>query len=196
MGAYTDARILTSAQTSTIMERIMLPTLAQMRAEGSPFTGFLYAGLMMTTDGPKILEFNVRMGDPETQSILHSYQGDFAELLSAMTQPGATVPQTSNSSCSVCITLAASGYPDTPRTNDAISGIADAEATGATVFHAGTKLAGNQLVTNGGRVLGVTAAGETLQTAIDHAYRAVSKVSFAGMQYRRDIGQKGLKRWS
>jgi phosphoribosylamine--glycine ligase len=195
MGAYSDGRILSNEQTEVVLERIMLPTLAQMRKEGTPFTGFLYAGLMMTSDGPKILEFNVRMGDPETQAILHGYEGDLAELLSFMAGGPGTPTRARHSGCSVCVILAASGYPEAPRSGDAIHGIAAAEATGATIFHAGTKRKDGYLVTNGGRVLGVTASGETLQTAIDAAYLAVSKIEFAGMHYRRDIGQKGLARW-
>ncbi len=190
MGAYVDARILTAQQTGTVMDRIMLPTLAQMANDGNPFTGFLFAGLMLTSDGPKILEFNVRMGDPETQAILHNYPGDFAQLLAGDYQAP------SPSGCSVCITLAANGYPDTPRTGDVIEGIPDAEATGATVFQAGTKLEAGKLVTNGGRVLGVTAAADTLKNAIDKAYLATSKIKFSGMHFRTDIGQKGLKRWA
>jgi phosphoribosylamine--glycine ligase len=195
MGAYSDWRILANEQSDVIIDRIMMPTLAQMRKEGTPFTGFLYAGLMMTSDGPKILEFNVRMGDPETQAILHTYDGDFAQLLSLMAggQGGMTRPK--RIGCSVCITLAASGYPEAPQLGAAISGIAQAEATGATVFQAGTKQDGEQLVTNGGRVLGVTAGGDTLQNAIEAAYLATSKIHFDGMHYRKDIGQKGLERW-
>jgi phosphoribosylamine--glycine ligase len=195
MGAYTDSRILTSTQTAIILDRIMLPTLAQMRKEGTPFTGFLYAGLMMTVDGPKILEFNVRMGDPETQAILHGYDGDFAELLNRMAGGSGTVPEVKQAGCSICVTLAAKGYPEGAQTGDVIDGIAEAEATGATVFQAGTTQADGRLVTSGGRVLGVTARGETLQAAINAAYLATSKIRFEGMQYRRDIGQKGLKRW-
>ena len=187
MGAYTDPRILTSAQSGEIMERIMLPTLRQMRQDGTPFTGFLFAGLMMTADGPKVLEFNARLGDPETQAILHSFGGDFAAFLDHGEQgkPG----------CSVCITMASAGYPDAPKVGDPITGIAEAEVTGATVFHAGTKQRNGELVTAGGRVLGVTAGGESLPEAIDRAYRAAAKISFRGMQYRRDIGHKGLRRW-
>lgn len=196
MGAYSDWRILTDQQTGVVLDRIMLPTLAQMRQEGTPFTGFLYAGLMMTADGPKILEFNVRMGDPETQAILHSYDGDLAELLNLMAGGPGGMTRPKRQGCSVCVTLAASGYPEAPRTGDAVSGIGEAEATGATVFHAGTKRDGQQLVTSGGRVLGVTAGGDTLQSAIDKAYLAAGKIQFAGMHYRKDIGQKGLKRWN
>jgi phosphoribosylamine---glycine ligase len=187
MGAYTDPRILTSAQSSEIMERIMLPTLRQMRQEGSSFTGFLYAGLMLTADGPKVLEFNARLGDPETQAILHSFNGDFAAFLDHGEQ--------GRSGCSVCITLASAGYPDAPRVGDPITGIAEAEATGATVFHAGTKQHNGTVVTSGGRVLGVTAGGDSLPEAIDQAYQAAARVHFEGMHYRKDIGRKGLRRW-
>jgi phosphoribosylamine--glycine ligase len=187
MGAYTDPRILTSAQSDEIMERIMLPTLRQMRKDGAPFTGFLYAGLMLTADGPKVLEFNARLGDPETQAILHSFQGDFAAFLESGEQE--------KSGCSVCITLAAANYPDAPKVGDVITGIAEAEATGATVFHAGTKQRNGDLITSGGRVLGVTAAGKTLPEAIERAYAAVEHIHFDGMHYRKDIGRKGLKRW-
>jgi phosphoribosylamine---glycine ligase len=187
MGAYTDPRILTSAQSSEIMERIMLPTLRQMRQEGSPFTGFLFAGLMLTADGPKVLEYNARLGDPETQAILHSFGGDFAAFLDH--------GETPKSGCSVCITLASAGYPEAPKVGDVIGGIAEAEATGATVFHAGTKQRNGDVVTAGGRVLGVTAGGETLPEAIERAYAAAARVHFEGMHYRTDIGRKGLRRW-
>jgi len=195
MGAYLDPRILTASQTSEIMERIMLPAIRQMSAEETPFTGFLYAGLMMTADGPKVLEFNVRLGDPETQAIMHSFQGDLGKLLYE-TASGCAPQQLSTAARpAVCVVLAAQGYPDKPRTGDLISGIAEAEATGAVVFQAGTKRNGDQLVTAGGRVLGVTAGGETLQIAISNAYRAVEKIHFDGMHFRRDIGAKGLRRW-
>jgi phosphoribosylamine--glycine ligase len=187
MGAYTDPRILTAAQSGDIMEQIMLPTLRQMRKEESPFTGFLYAGLMLTADGPKVLEFNARLGDPETQAILHSFNGDFAAFLERGEQR--------QSGCSVCITLASAGYPDSPKVGDAITGIADAEATGATVFQAGTQQRDGDLVTAGGRVLSVTAGGESLPAAIDQAYKAATRVHFDGMHYRKDIGRKGLRRW-
>jgi phosphoribosylamine--glycine ligase len=195
MGAYTDSRILTTDQTSNIMERIILPTLRQMRAEGMPYAGFLYAGLMMTADGPKILEYNVRMGDPETQAIMHSFNGDFLNLLNLMTTGTGGMKGRMWGNCSVCLTLAAENYPGQPRTGDIITGIEEAEATGATVFHAGTKMEGDKLVTSGGRVLGVTATGETLRAAIDAAYAAAAKIHFDGMHYRKDIGQKGLIRW-
>ncbi len=190
MGAYCDNRILTPEQSGEVMQRIMLPAITQMRKEGTPFTGFLYAGLMMTAEGPKVLEFNVRLGDPETQALMHSFEGDFAEVLTAGTMnPG------SWARCSVSVVVAAQGYPGEARTGDITTGIEEAEATGATVFQAGTKQSGRHLVTNGGRVLSVTASAETLPSAIAAAYRAAKKIHFDGMQYRTDIGQKGLRRW-
>jgi phosphoribosylamine--glycine ligase len=194
MGAYADSHILTSAQSGEIMDRIMLPALAQMEKEGAPFTGFLYAGLMMTTNGPKVLEFNVRLGDPETQALMHSYQGDLVELLESAAN-GAALPAPAKSvTSSACVVLASAGYPDQPQTGDVIHGLEAAESTGAVVFHAGTKQIGERLVTNGGRVLGVTAGGENLKEAIDAAYAAARQIHFEGMQYRSDIGQKGLRR--
>ncbi len=189
MGAYCDRRILTPRQSGEIMARIMLPTIAQMRKAGTPFTGFLYAGLMMTADGPKVLEFNVRLGDPETQALMHSFRGDLGEFLNGDASAGAW------QSPSVCVVLSAQGYPDQPRTGDAIAGIEEAEATGATVFQAGTKREGNTFITNGGRVLGVTAGAETLPQAVERAYAAVKEIHFSGMHYRRDIASKGLSRW-
>jgi phosphoribosylamine--glycine ligase len=194
MGAYCDGRILTSEQTGIVMDRVMNPAVARMAAEGMPFTGFLYAGLMMTADGPKVLEFNVRLGDPETQALMHRLEGGFVEALQ-FAAGGEQARLQWKQDPSVCVVLAAQGYPDKPRNGDPITGIEQAEAAGATVFHAGTKSSGDQLVTAGGRVLGITASGETLQTAIDNAYSAAAKVHFDGVHFRRDIGAKGLKRW-
>jgi phosphoribosylamine--glycine ligase len=196
MGAYCDSRILTQAQTGEIIERVMLPVISGMRREGCPFTGFLYAGLMMTDEGAKVLEFNVRLGDPETQALMHRMDCDFASLLMAAARGElAGVKAAWHEAPSVCVVMASEGYPGTPRTGDVITGIEEAEALGATVFHAGTRLAGNQLVTSGGRVLGVTASGTDLPSAIERSYQAVEKIRFRGMHYRRDIGRKGLKRW-
>jgi phosphoribosylamine---glycine ligase len=194
MGAYCDSRILTPEQGGEVMERIMLPTLRQMEKEGAPFTGFLYAGLMMTADGPKVLEFNVRLGDPETQALMYSLEGDLADILIAgvSASRAAALP---TGRPAVCVVVAAQGYPDNPKLGDRISGIEEAEAAGAVVFQAGTKMEGEALVTGGGRVLGVTADGDTLPNAISNAYRAVEKIQFAGMHYRKDIGARGLRRW-
>ena len=197
MGAYVDERLLTNELTKTIMETVMRPAIDGMRKEGSPFTGFLYAGLMMTADGPKTLEFNVRMGDPETQPLMFRLESDLAQVLHA----GATGKLHTQSlkwspDPSVAIVFAAAGYPGRPRMGDPISGIAEAEPGGAKVFHAGTQHDENgQLVTAGGRVLAVTASGKTLPDAIASAYTAAGAIHFHGMQFRKDIGKKGLTRW-
>ena len=163
--------------------------------EATGFTGFLYAGLMMTDAGPKVLEFNVRLGDPETQPLMHRMASDFVPaLLAAATGGLAGVKLEWQVGPTVCVVLAAGGYPGTPQTGKPIHGVAEAEAAGATVFHAGTKLNFSSLVTSGGRVLGVTAGGDNLASAIANAYRGVDKISFDGMHYRKDIGQKGLRR--
>ncbi|HZQ52611.1 MAG TPA: phosphoribosylamine--glycine ligase [Bryobacteraceae bacterium] len=195
MGAYTDPRILTAKQSGYVMDKIMLPAIEHMRKEGTPFTGFLYAGLMMTADGPKVLEFNVRLGDPETQALMHSLHGDFADILNMIVNGVGVVSAGAWGSCSVCVVIAAPGYPEQPRTGNVITGIEEAERAGAVVFHAGTKQQNGNLVTNGGRVLGVTAGGSTLPEAARNTYQAVKKIQFPGMHYRRDIGAKGLRRW-
>jgi len=197
MGAYCDSRILDDDQRAEIMERIVRPTIDQMRVEGTPFTGFLYAGLMMTASGPKVLEYNVRLGDPETQALLHRIDSDLAEVLLAAARGSlAGADLAWKASPSVCVVLAAEGYPGKPRTGDAITGIEDAEAMGATVFHAGTKAGAIAVETAGGRVLGVTSSGDDLGSAIAGTYNAVDRIQFEGMHYRRDIGRKGLKRWA
>lgn len=195
MGAYSDGRILTAHQIELVMDRVMYPAVRQMAAEGTPFQGFLYAGLMMTADGPKVLEFNVRLGDPETQALLHRVQSGFLEALE-FAAGGERVKMRWNTQPSVCVVLASRGYPEAAVTGDLISGITEAEQRGAVVFHAGTKRdAQGKLTTAGGRVLGVTASGTTLASAIENAYDAAGKICFAGMQFRRDIGAKGLARW-
>ncbi len=128
------------------------------------------------------------MGDPETQALMYSFEGDLAEVLSGSGEASWKTP-------SVCVVMSAQGYPDKPRSGDIITGVSGAEKTGATVFHAGTLLQGENLVTHGGRVLGVTAAGSTLQSAMASAYLATDQVHFRGAHYRKDIGQKGLRRW-
>lgn len=196
MGAYCDGRVLTKHQIQQVMDRIIQPAVTYMRDQGTPFVGFLYAGLMMTEQGAKTLEFNVRLGDPETQSLLHRVKGGFTESLLAAAKGSLNSASLDwHSDPSVCVVMAAAGYPDKPKTGDAIHGIAPAEAEGSVVFQAGTKMDGNELVTSGGRVLGVTASGPNLADAISTAYRAVDEITFQGMQYRKDIGAKGLKRW-
>ena len=195
MGAYCDSQIISAETTNQVLNTVIYPTLQGMSRRGHPFTGFLYAGLMMTAEGPKVLEFNVRLGDPETQALVHRLDDDFAAVLesaAAGNLEGANLRW--NPDPSVCIVMAAHGYPGKVRTGDVIRGLDDAEAAGATVFHAGTKRSSAGIETAGGRVLGVTAAGPGLAAAIDNAYAAASRISFDGMQFRRDIGRKGLKR--
>jgi phosphoribosylamine--glycine ligase len=190
MGAYCDGAILTEAQTREILDGVIYPTVEAMR-----FTGFLYAGLMMTAAGPKVLEFNVRLGDPETQPLMHRMESDFVPaLLAAAGGELAGVKLEWRSGPSVCVVLASGGYPGAYETGKAIRGIEAAEATGTTVFHAGTRMGAAGLETAGGRVLGVTAAGQDLAGAIDRAYQAVRQIDFDGMHYRTDIGRKGLQR--
>jgi phosphoribosylamine--glycine ligase len=195
MGAYCDSSILTGSQSEIVMDTIVQPALDAMAADGEPYTGFLYVGLMMTKDGPKVLEFNARLGDPETQPLMMRLEGDWAEVLAASARRDMTgVRLAWRRSPSVTIVLAAHGYPGTVRTGDIISGIEEAEQNGAVVFHAGTRRTERGLETAGGRVLGVTATGDGLRSAIDGAYSAAAKISFDGMHYRRDIGAKGLAR--
>jgi phosphoribosylamine--glycine ligase len=196
MGAYCDPLILTDLQTRDILDRIIHPTVEGMAAMGTPFTGFLYAGLMMTSDGPKVLEFNARLGDPETQALVHRMDSDFAPVLEAVARGDLGGRNLSwRPGPSVCVVLAAEGYPGKVRTGDEITGIDTAEATGAVVFQAGTTLKGDRLVTSGGRVLGVTASGDDLRSAIDATYAAVKRIDFDGLHYRSDIGAKGLNRY-
>jgi len=195
MGAYCDGRILDAFRQELVMAQVIRPAIAQMRLEGMPFTGFLYAGLMMTAKGPKVVEFNARLGDPETQVLMHHMASDFVEPLFAAAHGALDeTPLDWKADPSVCVVLAAAGYPAGPvRTGDRIAGLDQMHE--ATVFHAGTKLDNKVVVTSGGRVLGVTASGATLESAIQNTYVEVSKIRFDGMHYRKDIGQKGLKRW-
>jgi phosphoribosylamine---glycine ligase len=192
MGAYCDSRLLTEQQTREVLDGVIYPTVEAMR-----FTGFLYAGLMMTVDGPKVLEFNVRLGDPETQPLMHRMASDFVPALMAAAEGNlAHVKLEWRSGPSVCVVLASEGYPGAYPTGRAIRGVEAAEATGATVFHAGTRTGVDGLETAGGRVLGVTAGGADLAQAIQATYAGVREIHCEGMHYRRDIGSKGLGRYN
>ena len=192
MGAYCDSAILTRGQEDGVLERVIRPAVA-----ATGFTGFLYAGLMMTEAGPKVLEFNVRLGDPETQPLMHRMESDFVQALVAAAEgdlAGARLEWKPGPS--VCVVLASRGYPGTPETGKPIAGIEAAEAQGATVFQAGTRQGASGIETAGGRVLGVTAGGPDLAAAIARAYAACEQIHFEGMHYRRDIGRKGLSRYN
>jgi phosphoribosylamine--glycine ligase len=196
MGAYSEDSILDESLRADIIRDIVAPTLVGMAAEGTPYQGFLYCGLMLTAEGPKVLEYNVRMGDPETQPIVMRLRSDLVELLVALGEDRlvALEPHWSPNP-SVCVVLASEGYPGKPEVGKVISGIVAAETHGGVkVFHAGTKFENFQLLSTGGRVLGVTATAEDLPRAIACAYTAVSKINFAGMHYRRDIGAKALRK--
>lgn len=195
MGAYSTDDILGPELEKDVLKRVIRPVIEGMKAEGCPFSGILYAGLMLTSRGPKVLEFNVRMGDPECQVILPRLKSDFAELCEALSQGRLKSYKADwSSDAAVCVVLASGGYPGAYQKGKVIAGLEMAEEDPrVAVFHAGTKLEGGRMVTDGGRVLGVSAVDRDLAAAMMSAYEAVNKVHFEGMHYRRDIGVKGLK---
>ena len=201
MGAYSPAPVVTPNVHARALHEIVLPTIAGMAAEGRPFVGFLYAGLMIDEHGtPKTVEFNCRLGDPETQVILMRLRTDLFDLLMLATAPSDAHPLDAvdlhwDRRVALGVVMAAAGYPATPKTGDIVSGIGDAsDGNTVKVFHAGTTLRDGSPVTAGGRVLCVTALGESTRQAQQHAYHAVEKISFAGAQWRTDIGQRALRR--
>jgi len=194
MGAFAPSPLITEEMSHRVCDEIVLPVLAGMDHEGNPYRGFLYVGLMLTADGPKVIEFNVRFGDPEAQVVLPMLDEDLAWLLGeAATGALPSRPARFRREPHVGVVLAAAGYPDAPETGKAIDGVAAAsDVPGAIVFHAGTAKREGRLVTAGGRVLTVVGRSTTFKDAIDTAYAAVSRIHFDGMQYRRDIGRKAL----
>jgi phosphoribosylamine--glycine ligase len=197
MGAYAPAPVLTPELERRAMDEIVRPSARAMAAAGMPFSGVLYAGLMLTADGPKLVEYNVRFGDPECEAIMPLVDGDFAELLHAVASgrlAGIEAPQLLRKH-SMTVIVAARGYPGTPASGGLIREIDAAEQVeGVTVFHAGTALSELGLVAKGGRVLAVTAVAETLANARARAYRAIDQIDFADGFHRRDIGWRELKR--
>jgi len=196
MGAYSPAPVLTAELEERAMAEIVRPTARAMAAAGTPFNGLLYAGLMLTKDGPKLIEYNARFGDPECEAIMPRITGDFAEMLALVAagrieEVGAIELEEAST---MTVIIAAQGYPGTPKKGGAIGQLDDAEADGAIVFHAGTREEGDKLVASGGRVLAVTAAGETLREARDAAYAAIAKIDFADGFHRTDIGWRELER--
>ena len=194
MGAYSADGMIPRELETRIQETIIQPTLAAMSRDGHPYRGFLYAGLMLTSDGPQVLEFNCRMGDPETQAIVARMDFNLAEALQAATEGRLReISMRWKPGASVCIVMAAANYPGEPKTGMAIEGLDAAAAVHeAVVFHAGTKLQGERIVVSGGRVLGVTATGADVKAASARAYEAAAKISFEGAQYRRDIAASGV----
>jgi phosphoribosylamine--glycine ligase len=195
MGAYSPVGRVDAALARRIMETIVTPAIRALAAEGAPYRGVLFAGLMLTDEGPKVIEFNCRFGDPECQAILAAADADPLPLLLAAAR-GETLPapRAAAGGHAVCVTLASGGYPGTYRTGVPIDGIDAAEARqGVRVFHAGTAERNGKLVTAGGRVLGVTATAADLGDAVARVYAAIADISFEGMHFRRDIGRRGLR---
>jgi phosphoribosylamine--glycine ligase len=194
MGAYSSDELLPAELRKTILSKIVEPSLRGLAADGIRYQGFLYFGLMLTQDGPKVLEFNCRLGDPETQAIVARMDFDLAELLADMAagrldpsklkwKPGA----------SACVVLTAGGYPGKYNNGNRINGLTALDnKTGVKVLHAGTRLDGSSIVTNGGRVLGIVASDNSLETALSSIYEAVQRIHFDGMHYRKDIGSHAL----
>jgi phosphoribosylamine---glycine ligase len=187
MGSYSPVPWLED-EVAALVQRVHEPVLRELAARGTPFRGLLYAGLMLTNDGPRVLEFNCRFGDPETQAILPRLEGDLLEALAAVAAGSLEgVELAAGPEAAVTVVLAAPGYPDAPAFGDRVGGIGAAEAEGALVFQAGTALDGGSLVTAGGRVLGVTALGDSVSDARERAYRAAGQIELPGVQYRHDI---------
>jgi phosphoribosylamine---glycine ligase len=195
MGAYSTPQIMDDQMRDWLITHVARPVIQGMAEEGAPYTGILYCGLMMTAKGPKVLEFNCRFGDPETQPILMRLDSDLLEAFEACVEGRVSEGDfTWSNDSTVCVVLASSGYPGDYPTGKTIEGLeAGANVGDVQVFHAGTALKDGQFVTSGGRVLGVTARGADLVSAVKSAYEAVEHIRFQGMQYRRDIAYRGLK---
>ena len=194
MGAYSPVPFLDADEEGELVERIHRPVLAELARRGSPFIGLLYAGLMLTEDGPRVLEFNCRFGDPETQAILPRLEGDLLELLAGAAAGRLEAPAPAAApTAAVTVVLASAGYPEAPQSGVPISGLAEAEATGALVFHAGTALRDGRVRSAGGRVLTVTGTGTSTSEARELAYEAIGRIDFPGAQFRSDIAAKRVR---
>ena len=191
MGAYSPASIFTDEIKQNVLDKIMIPTVKAMAKEGRYYRGILYAGLMLTDSGPKVLEFNARFGDPETQPIMMRIQNDIVPIFEACID-GTLATQTLEwkKEPSVCVVMASKGYPSFYEKGREISGLTSSKNKQTVVFHSGTKLNNGKVVTNGGRVLGVTALGSDINEAIKNAYNEVGKIKWDGIHYRKDIGSK------
>ncbi len=196
MGAYAPAPIVDKEMARKVESEIIQPTIEGMTKDGVSFVGCIYAGLMISNGEPKVLEFNVRFGDPEAQAVLSGFKGDFAKLLhsAASGKIDKSVVENVAAVHSCCVVLASEGYPGSYEKGKEITGIEEAEKTGAIVYQAGTKLQDGKLTTSGGRVLGVTGRGDNLKNAINNAYEAAYKIKFDNRYFRKDIGAKGLER--
>ncbi len=194
MGAYAPAPVMTEELMAEVQEKILDPICHAMATEGYPFVGCLYAGLMITRDGPKVVEFNCRFGDPETEVVLPMLDSDLAQIMLHCIHGTLSADDVKwKKGYAVDVVLASEGYPQTHSDGDVLTGLAEAKETGCLIFHAGTKKENGHFVTHGGRVLNVVALAPTLQEARDNAYRGMSYIRCRGMQYRRDIAAKGLR---
>ena len=198
MGVYSTDELLEPHMTEWILHHIAEPTVQGMAEEGNPFVGVLYCGLMMTPRGPEVLEYNARFGDPETQAILLRLESDIVDSLEACIDGTlAENPMRWSAGASACVVASSAGYPGSYKTGFPLSGLSTAaQVPCVEVFHSGTARVGSQLVTSGGRVLGVSALGDSLQEALSRAYQAMAEIQFEGMYYRRDIGHRALARKS
>ncbi len=196
MGAYAPAPVMTETRIEEAVEQVVLPTLEGMADEGHPYQGILYVGLMITEEGPKVVEYNCRLGDPETQVVLPMLDCDVAQLFMALaTGELASVDVGIHEGASACVVMASAGYPGGYEKGKMISGLDSAsDGPGTEVFHAGTRQVGTETHTSGGRVLAVSSRGASLQEALDRAYEGVAAIDFEGATFRRDIGHKGLHR--
>ena len=193
MGSYSPVPELSESQIAELVDSVHRPVVEEMAARGTPFIGCLYAGLMLTPDGPRVLEFNCRFGDPESQAILPRIEGDLAKALAAAAAGDlGEVELGVSDAATVSVALAAGGYPELRDAGSPIEGVEAAEADGALVFHAGTASRDGRLVTSGGRILNVTGIGKTLEEARARAYAACERISFSGARYRRDIAAKAV----
>ena len=194
MGAYAPVPAISPEFMARIEATVFRPLIAQLKKEGVPYQGVLYAGLMICHGEPYVLEFNCRFGDPETQAVLPLLQSDFLELCEAIAHGRLSSDHVVwRDESAACVVMTVKGYPEGPVTGQPIQGITEAQRLpGTLVFHAGTAMKDQQLVTSGGRVLGLTARGTTLRDALDHAYRAVDLIRFEGRHYRKDIGATAI----
>jgi phosphoribosylamine--glycine ligase len=193
MGSYSPVPFLDEEAVEELVEAVHRPVVAELAGRGSHFVGLLYAGLMLTEDGPRVLEFNCRFGDPETQAILPRLEGDFPGALAAAAAGAlAGVELSAGPQSAVTVVMASAGYPDDPEGGVAITGVEDAEAAGALVFHAGTAMREGSLVSAGGRVLNVTGVGNSLHEARERAYAAVERIDLPGAQFRTDVASRAV----
>ena len=194
MGAYSPAPVYTPELQEIVYKEVLVPTIEGLKAEGREYKGVIYAGLMITEDGPKVLEYNARFGDPETQAVLVRLETDLVDIIDAIIENRlADIEILWKKDPAVCVVMASGGYPGDYEKGKVIKGLVEANQVGV-VFHAGTAEKDGEIVTNGGRVLGVTASGASIKEAIANAYQAVGKISFDDMHYRKDIGKRALDR--